>query len=173
MAIVESFRTEFLKYKALTEKAIAQLDGPQLSATPPGGGNAIATICWHVAGNLRSRFTDFLTSDGEKPWRVREEEFEPRSVTNEELLAEWESGWSALIGALDGLTDDHLQQQITIRSESMTVVAALLRALAHTSSHVGQVVYAAKALKGGEWTYLSIPPGQSDAFNKGAFTRQS
>ncbi len=166
MAVIEGFRTEFLKYKALAEKAIAQLDGPQLSAMPPGGGNSIATICWHVAGNLRSRFTDFLTSDGEKPWRQRDEEFEPREVTKDELLARWESGWSALLGALGELTDDHLDARITIRNESMTVLSALLRSLAHTTSHVGQIVYAAKALKGADWDSLSIPPGQSRQFNR-------
>ena len=166
MPVIEGFRLEFLKYKALAEKAIAQLDAPQLSAVPPGGGNSIATICWHVSGNLRSRFTDFLTSDGEKPWRARDEEFEPRQVSKEELLQKWETGWAALAGAFDGLDDDQLETRITIRGESMTVVSALLRALAHTSSHVGQILYAAKMLKGADWTYLSIPPGQSETFNR-------
>jgi uncharacterized damage-inducible protein DinB len=166
MAIVEGFRIEFLKYKTLAEQAIAQIEGGQLAAAPNGGGNSIATICWHVAGNLRSRFTDFLTSDGEKPWRKRDEEFEPREVTREELLAKWETGWAALVGALDGLTDANLSDTITIRQEPMTVLTALLRSLAHTSAHVGQIVYAAKALKGQEWGYLSIPPGQSEQFNQ-------
>jgi hypothetical protein len=166
MPVIEGFRLEFLKYKALAEKAIAQLEGPQLSAVPPGGGNSIATICWHVSGNLRSRFTDFLTTDGEKPWRARDEEFEAREVSKEELLQKWETGWAALAGAFDGLEDNQLETRITIRSESMTVLSALLRALAHTSSHVGQILYAAKMLKGADWTYLSIPPGQSETFNR-------
>jgi uncharacterized damage-inducible protein DinB len=166
MAVIEGFRIEFLKYKALAEKAIAQLDGAQLSAVPPGGGNSIATICWHVAGNLRSRFTDFLTSDGEKPWRARDEEFEAREVTKAELLEKWETGWTPLVGALDGIDDSHLETRITIRGESMSVLSALLRSLAHTSSHVGQILYAAKMLKGADWTYLSIPPGQSETFNR-------
>lgn len=166
MAVIEGFRTEFLKYKALAEKAIAQLDGPQLSTAPVGGGNSIATICWHVAGNLRSRFTDFLTSDGEKPWRARDEEFEAREVTRDELLEKWNTGWTALLEAFDVLDDGHLETQVTIRGESMSVLSALLRSLAHTSSHVGQILYAAKMLKGAEWEYLSIPPGQSDAFNR-------
>jgi hypothetical protein len=167
MAVIDGFRTEFLKYKTLAEKAIAQLDDPQLSAAPPGGGNSIATICWHVAGNLRSRFTDFLTTDGEKPWRARDEEFEARDVTRDQLLQKWETGWTALLEALDGLDDGKLGTTVTIRSEPMTVLSALLRSLAHTSSHVGQIVYAAKMLKGNGWEYLSIPPGQSDAFNRG------
>jgi hypothetical protein len=166
MAVIEGFRIEFLKYKALAEKAIAQLDGPQLSAVPPGGGNSIATICWHVAGNLRSRFTDFLTSDGEKPWRARDEEFEARDVTRDELLQKWETGWAALLAAFHGLDDSHLETRVAIRGESITVLSALLRSLAHTSSHVGQIVYAAKMLRGDGWEYLSIPPGQSDAFNR-------
>ena len=165
MAVIEGFRAEFLKYKALGEKAIAQLDGPQLSVAPPGGGNSIATICWHVAGNLRSRFTDFLTTDGEKPWRARDEEFEAREVTRDALLEKWNSGWAALLEAFDGLDDRHLETPVTIRGESMSVLSALLRSLAHTSSHVGQILYAAKMLKGPDWEYLSIPPGQSETFN--------
>ena len=166
MPVVDGFLTEFLKYKVLAEKALAQLDGPELSLTPPGGGNSIAVICWHVAGNLRSRFTDFLTSDGEKPWRQRDEEFEPRQVTQAELLEKWEGGWAVLLGALDSLTDDNLSDTITIRNEKMTVLTALFRSLAHTSAHVGQIVYAAKALKAADWKYLSIPPGQSEQFNR-------
>ena len=166
MSVVEGFRIEFLKYKALAEKAIDQLDGPQLSATPPAGGNSIAVICWHVAGNLRSRFTDFLSSDGQKPWRQRDEEFVARQVSKDELLSKWESGWSVLVGALEGLTDANLSDTITIRKEPMTVLTALLRSLAHTSAHVGQIVYAAKALKGTDWNYLSIPPGQSEHYNR-------
>ena len=127
---------------------------------------SIAVICWHVAGNLRSRFTDFLTSDGEKPWRHRDEEFESRQVTKGELLAKWETGWSALTGALAELTDADIDRQITIRGESMTVLQALLRSLAHTASHVGQIVYAAKVLRGPDWNYLSIPPKGSEAFNE-------
>ena len=87
--VVESVRAEYARYKALAEGAIAQLSDVELAAPPPGGGNSIATICWHVAGNLKSRFTNFLTSDGEKPWRVREEEFEARTVTRADLLATW------------------------------------------------------------------------------------
>ena len=117
----------------------------------PGGGNSILVICWHVAGNLRSRFTDFLTSDGEKPWRNREEEFQDRAATRAELLAHWEMGWSALLDALAGLTDSDLARTVTIRGQPLRVHEALLRSLAHVSYHVGQVVYAARALRGGAW----------------------
>src|SRR6266404_2043866 len=105
-SIIDSIRAEYLRYKALAEGAIDQLDDADLSAPGPNGGNSIAVICWHISGNLMSRFTDFLTSDGEKPWRQREEEFRARTVTKAELLAKWEEGWAALLGALTDLTDD-------------------------------------------------------------------
>ena len=166
MTVIETLRVEFVKYKALAEKAIEQLDESQLAVVPGGTGNSIATICWHLSGNLRSRFTDFLTSDGEKAWRKRDEEFEPRAVARTELLEKWESGWQALTGALESLTDADLQRTVTIRGEAHSVVQALVRALAHVSSHVGQIVYAAKMLRGEAWSYLSIAPGQSEAFNQ-------
>ena len=165
MAMIESIRAEYLRYKSLGEKTIAQLDGAALSAPPAGGGNSIATICWHVSGNFRSRFTDFLTSDGEKPWRKREEEFEARAVTRDELLDKWNEGWSVLLSTLDSLTDADLDRTVTIRNQGLSVCEALLRSLAHASYHVGQIVYAAKAALGPEWRYLSIPPGESDRYN--------
>lgn len=165
MAIIESIRGEYLRYKALAEAAIDQLTDSELSSAP-NGGNSIATICWHVSGNLRSRFTDFLTTDGEKPWRHREEEFEPRAVTRADLLAKWEQGWDALLHALGDLSDAQLEATITIRGERFLVHEALQRSLAHTTYHVGQIVYAAKALRGSNWKFLSIPPGGSDAFNR-------
>jgi uncharacterized damage-inducible protein DinB len=161
-SVVESIRAEYLRYKQLAEKSIAQMDDSQLSAPGPHGGNSIAVVCWHISGNLRSRFTDFLTSDGEKPWRHRDEEFVNRSVTRSELLEKWEQGWRVLLGALSELTDEHLQQTVAIRREPLRVHEALHRSLAHTAYHVGQIVYIAKFLRGGDWTYLTIPPGQSD-----------
>ena len=165
-AVVQSVTAELRRYKALAEAAIAQLDDSRLAAAPPGGGNSIATICWHVAGNLRSRFTDFLTTDGEKPWRRREEEFAPRAVTQAELLGHWEEGWAPLFEALATLSDADLDRSITIRGQAFRVDEALHRALAHVSYHVGQIVYAARASAGPAWRYLSIAPGQSEAFNQ-------
>ena len=165
-AVMESITGEFRRYKALAEAALAQLSDAELTAAAPGGGNSIATICWHVAGNLRSRFTDFLTSDGEKPWRKREEEFLARQVTHAELRAHWEQGWAALLDALGALRDSDLDRSVTIRGQAFRVDEALHRALAHVAYHVGQIVYAAKATRGADWRYLSIPPGQSDAFNR-------
>jgi uncharacterized damage-inducible protein DinB len=166
MTIVESIRGEFVRYKALAEGAIAQVPDAQLSTTLGDTANSIAVICWHVSGNLRSRFTDFLASDGEKPWRKREEEFAARSVPRAELLAKWNQGWEVLLAALDGLADAQLTDTVTIRGQQFLVHEALHRALAHVSYHVGQIVYVGKALRGAEWRYLSIPPGQSDAYNK-------
>src|SRR5216117_1113658 len=100
-AIIASITAEYLRYKALAEAAIAQISENELAMPGAGGGNSILTICWHVAGNLRSRFTDFLTSDGEKPWRNREEEFQARTVTKPELLAHWEQGWGPLLTTLE------------------------------------------------------------------------
>jgi uncharacterized damage-inducible protein DinB len=164
-SVIESITGEYQRYKALAEGALSQLSDDQLVAPAAGGGNSIATICWHVGGNLRSRFTDFLTSDGEKPWRRREEEFQPRSVTMPELLMHWESGWSTLFATLAALRDADLSRTVTIRGQALRVDEALHRSLAHTSYHVGQVVYAARALRGTTWRFLSIPPGQSEAFN--------
>ena len=165
-SFVESIRAEYLRYKSLAEAAVAQLDEAQLSAPGPGGGSSIAVICRHVAGNLRSRFTDFLTTDGEKPWRQREEEFQARTVTRDELLATWNEGWGALFGALDGVADGDLARTVTIRGQPLLVHEALHRSLAHASYHVGQIVYVAKGMRGADWTYLSIPPGSSDAYNR-------
>jgi hypothetical protein len=163
-AIVTSIREEYGRYKALADAAIRQTSDGDLSKSW-GESNSIAVICWHVSGNLRSRFTDFLTSDGEKPWRQRDEEFETRAVSREDLLAKWEQGWVALQGALAGLTDDHLSQTVTIRGKGLHVYEALHRSLAHTASHVGQIVYLAKALRGADWQTLSIPKGKSAAYN--------
>src|SRR6266542_5743048 len=113
-SVIESITGEYKRYKALAEGALSQLTADELVAPAPGGGNSIATICWHVGGNLRSRFTDFLTSDGEKPWRKREEEFQARSVTMAVLLAHWESGWSALFVTLAALRDADLSRSVTI-----------------------------------------------------------
>ena len=164
-SVIQSIAGEYRRYKALAEGALAQLSDGEICTPAPGAGNSIATICWHISGNLRSRFTDFLTSDGEKPWRNREDEFQARSVTKAELLAHWEEGWSSLFMALGALDDADLGRTVTIRGQALGVDEALHRSLAHTSYHVGQVIYAARALRGSAWRFLSIPPGQLAAFN--------
>jgi uncharacterized damage-inducible protein DinB len=163
--MVASIQAEYLRYKGLAEAAIAQLSDADLVAPGPGGGNSVAVLCWHLAGNFRSRFTDFLSSDGEKPWRRREEEFQRRSVPKAELLAYWEGGWAVLLHALEGLSDADLEREVTIRGQPLRVAEALHRSLAHASYHVGQIVYQARGLKAGDWGWLSIPPGQSERYN--------
>lgn len=165
-ALIESFEAEYLRYRKLGEDAMRQLSGPELCAAAPGGANSIATLVWHVSGNLRSRFTEFLTSDGEKPWRHRDEEFEPRVASVEEVLRKWEAGWQVLFDSLKALKDSDLERQVTIRQQPLFVREALVRSLAHAASHVGQIVLLARAARGAGWTYLSIPPGKSDEYNK-------
>ena len=163
--VVGSIESEYRRYKSMGEKTIDQLSHEELVVRGSPESLSIATIVWHVAGNLLSRFTDFLTSDGEKPWRERESEFEPREVSREELVDKWEEGWSALFGALEPLTDEDLTRSITIRGVPLTVCESLHRSLAHASYHVGQMTYIGKMLRGEEWTYLTIPPGGSAAYN--------
>jgi proteasome lid subunit RPN8/RPN11/uncharacterized damage-inducible protein DinB len=166
MNVVESIRAEYLRYKSLAEAAIRQVPDDQLSAAASADSNSIAAVCWHVSGNLKSRFTDFLSADGEKVWRNREEEFEARQVTRQALLAKWEDGWAALVTALSGLTSADLEREVTIRGQAIPVIDALHRSLAHTSYHVGQIVFVAKAAAGDRWTSLSIPKGQSATYNQ-------
>ncbi len=163
---IDSVRSEYGRYKALAEGAIAQLADEDLGRAPEGNGSSVSTLVWHVSGNLTSRFTDFLTSDGEKPWREREEEFAPRQVSREELLEKWDEGWDRLFGALDHLAGSDLGRIVTIRGAELRVIEALHRSLAHTAYHVGQIVYLAKLLRGGSWEYLSIPPGGSEAYDR-------
>jgi len=164
--VVASIEGEYRRYKQLGEAAFAQLADEQLGVSGGAGGNSIAALVWHVSGNLASRFTDFLHSDGEKPWRDRESEFERRTVARAELDAKWEQGWRVLLSALAGLTDAHLAQPVAIRGVALPVVDALHRSLAHTAYHVGQIVFLARALRGGEWKWLTIPPGGSGAYNQ-------
>ena len=164
-ALVKSIEAEFRRYKALAESALAQVPEPALSQAGPSNGNSLAVICRHVSGNFKSRFTDFLTTDGEKPWRNREEEFAPRSVSRAELLADWAEGWDVVLGRLHELNDADLARTIRIRGQSMAVHEALHRSLGHLSYHVGQIVYLAHAFCGEAWRYLTIPPGGSAGYN--------
>ena len=163
--ILESIEGEYRRYKTMTEKAVEQLTDEQLIQLGSPGGNSVATLMWHISGNLASRFTDFLETDGEKPWRKREEEFLPRNVTRGELLGKWEWGWAVLFESLSQLSDSHLYLNVKIRGVTLAVHDALHRSLAHTSYHAGQVVFLAKAFVGDNWHYLTIPPGGSAAYN--------
>ncbi|HYF51589.1 MAG TPA: DUF1572 family protein [Planctomycetota bacterium] len=163
-ALIESIEVEYKRYKTLGESAIAQVSDQEL--TQPFGGNSIAVIVWHLAGNLTSRFTDFLTTDGEKPWRKRDEEFIARETSKAEALTRWEPGWKVLFATLAALSDADLNRTVTIRNQTLLVHEALHRSLAHASYHVGQIVLIAKSFRGSEWKYLSIPPGGSQAYNQ-------
>ena len=164
--VVASIEGEYRRYKALGEGAFRQLKGSELTQAAPGEGNSVATLVWHIAGNLASRFSDFLTSDGEKPWRDRESEFTRRVVTPEELVRKWDTGWQTLSDALRTLSDEDLGRTVTIRGQPLSVTEALHRSLSHASYHVGQIVFLAKSILGARWEYLSIPPGQSTEYNK-------
>jgi uncharacterized damage-inducible protein DinB len=163
--LLEAIEEEYRRYRALAEAAIRQLGPDDLDRKPVPEANSVAILVWHLSGNLKSRFTEFLTSDGEKPWRKRDEEFEERRVSHDELLAKWNEGWEVLLATLAALSDDDLGASVTIRGQALTVREALMRSLAHASYHVGQMVLIARALRGSAWSFLSIPPGGSAAYN--------
>jgi Protein of unknown function (DUF1572) len=166
------FNTSYLKdsidvlryYKRLAERAIAQVPDQALVAAPDSESNSIAIIVKHLAGNMRSRFTDFLTSDGEKPDRKRDTEFEAPPKTRADLMAMWEAGWQLVFSALTPLTEAQLSQKIYIRSEAHSVTQAINRQIAHYAYHVGQIVYVAKHFAGANWTSLTVPKGKSEEF---------
>ena len=164
--LIEDFRGEFQRYRSLGERALAQTPDDALNLVPSPEGNSVAMIVRHVGGNLVSRFTDFLTTDGEKPDRDRDREFETRSYSRAEVEAWWQKGWSAVETALAGLDDDTMGTTVTIRQQPLTVHAALSRSIAHIAYHVGQLVLLARMYTAGPWESLSIPRGQSEAFNR-------
>jgi hypothetical protein len=158
---------EFKRLKALGDGAVSQVSPKHFFAIPAPGDNSIAMIVKHVGGNLTSRWTDFLTSDGEKPGRDRDTELQILADdTQERLLAAWEKGWGALFAALEPLAAADLNRTITIRGEALSVVQAINRQLTHYAYHVGQIVYVAKHYAGKSWRSLSIPMGASAQFNR-------
>jgi uncharacterized damage-inducible protein DinB len=163
---LDSFRKLFVYYKDLSEKAIQDLTDEELHHKFASDANSIAIIMKHLAGNMVSRWTDFLTSDGEKSWRNRDQEFVDDFNSREALIAYWESGWTCLFNAIKPLKEKDLGKFVTIRSEKHTVAEALNRQLAHYAYHVGQIVFIAKCHRGKLWKSLSIPKGASDAFNR-------
>jgi uncharacterized damage-inducible protein DinB len=162
--VVETIASEFRKTRQLADRAIAQLTDDELHARLDPEANSVAMLMAHMAGNMRSRWTDFLTTDGEKPWRTRDAEFEPPPLARGDLVASWEAGWQVLFDTLAGLTDDDLTRPIMIRGEAQTALAAMLRQVSHYAGHAHQIVLLAKHLKGAEWTVLSIPRGGSAAY---------
>lgn len=162
---LETTRANFASQKRLAEKAIAQLADDQLYVALATEDNSIAIIIKHLHGNMRSRWRDFLTTDGEKPDRHRDTEFETPPGERAELMALWEAGWQTLFAALESINSDNLNSTITIRGENHSILEAIERQLAHYSHHVGQIVYVAKSLKGDDWQTLSIARGQSQHYH--------
>jgi len=156
-AFLDSIRARFQMYRELAEKTFEQLDDDDFYYRPDPASNNIAILIQHMAGNLRSRFTNFLNSDGEKPWRNRDQEFEDQHLDRSQLMHLWQEGWSCLFDALDNLREQDLIKHVTIRDEPLTVIDALHRQLAHHAYHVGQIVYLGKVLKKNRWKTLSIP----------------
>ncbi|MDE3150243.1 MAG: DUF1572 domain-containing protein [Acidobacteriota bacterium] len=156
----------FRYYKELAERAMEQVTDEQLFATLDEEANSIAIIVKHMAGNMRSRWTGFLTTDGEKPNRNRDSEFFDPPATRKALLVEWEDGWATLFRALEPLTDADLGRTITIRGEAHSVMQAINRQLAHYAHHVGQIVLLAKHFAHDHWQSLSVPRNASAEFNR-------
>lgn len=161
----DALRT-FRDYKKLGERALAQLDDQDLFRTIDHESNSIAIIMKHLAGNMLSRWTDFLTTDGEKPERNRDMEFVMLpETTKQQMLAYWEKGWQCAFAAIEALTPDDLMRTVRIRGQDHTVIQAITRQIAHYANHVGQIVYLAKHFKGGAWQSLSVPRNKSAEFN--------
>ena len=159
---IEEARRSFEEYKQLAEKAFAQLTPPDWTRTLDPESNSIAIIVKHLAGNMRSRWTDFLTSDGEKPDRNRDQEFElSPATTPEEIRRWWDSGWDCVFNALAGLSDADLDRKVVIRGQHYSVMHAINRQLLHYAQHIGQIVLLAKHYRGPQWQTLSVPRGKS------------
>jgi|SRR6218665_2304317 len=169
---LESIRKQFLYYKTLGEKAMGQLEPEQLFVSINEDTNSIAVIVKHLSGNMLSRWTDFLTTDGEKEWRNRDDEFEQTIKTKEELLEIWNKGWNCFFNAINGLSPDQLDTIIYIRNEGHTVIEAINRQLAHYPYHIGQMVFYAKMLKQSDWDSLSIPKNKSTDYNSDKFSKE-
>ncbi|RFZ81810.1 DUF1572 domain-containing protein [Mucilaginibacter terrenus] len=166
---LQSVRKQFEYYKSVGERTMDQLTDNELFWKYNEDSNSIATIVKHLWGNMLSRWTDFLTTDGEKPWREREAEFDNDIKDRAELLIKWNEGWQCLFNALDTINQDNWQTDVYIRNERHTITDAINRQLAHYPYHVGQIVFIAKMLKAEAWTSLTIPRGNTDEFNKEKF----
>ena len=169
---LEGARKLFRYYKKLGEGAIAQLSDEEVLARPNEASNSIALIVHHLSGNMLSRWTDFLTSDGEKPWRNREAEFEVAYPDKKTMMEAWEKGWKCLLDTVDQLKPSDLPTVVYIRNEGQTVLDAIQRQLAHYPHHVGQIIFQAKILKGSAFQSLSIPKGNSAKFNEEKFNQK-
>jgi hypothetical protein len=170
---LEEARRQLRGHKRLAEGALAQLRDEELFIALDKEANSIAIIMKHIAGNMRSRFTDFLSSDGEKPDRHRDQEFEITSTTTRaQVMRWWDDGWAIVFSALDGLTPEDVTRTVTIRAEPHTVLQAINRQIAHYAYHIGQIVFLAKHFRESAWDSLSIPRGKSEEVNRKFLERQ-
>lgn len=169
MQLAEGFLKDIIKrfnnYKDLGDKTLEQLNDEDVIYQPNAQSNSIAMIVQHLHGNMLSRFTNFLTEDGEKPWRKRDQEFDEVILSKAQVIALWNEGWTCLMNTLEALQPDDLMKTIYIRTDPLSVYDALLRQLAHYPNHVGQIQYIGKMCKGAAWQSLSISKGKSEDFN--------
>lgn len=163
---LEAAIKRFKEYRSLGEKTFAQLNDADMQFRPNEESNNIGVIIQHMYGNMLSRWTNFLTEDGEKPWRQRDDEFEVHEFSKQQLTEKWNQGWDLFLKTLESLREDDLSKTVTIRGEALSVVDAIVRQQMHYASHVGQIVYLGKMIKGSSWTSLSIPKKRSQAFNE-------
>ncbi len=165
-AYLDEVRRSLRGYKRLADGALAQIQDAELFYTPDAESNSLAVIVKHISGNMRSRFTDFLTTDGEKPDRHRDQEFEmDAAVRREQLMQWWEDGWKIVFDTIAALKPEDLTRTVTIRQEPHTVLQALNRASNHYAHHIGQILYVAKMIRKTEWKTLSVPRGKSAEYN--------
>ena len=153
-------------YKELGEKTFEQLNDADFHFQPSSESNSIAIMIQHIVGNMLSRFTNFLTEDGEKDWRNRDDEFEVHNYNKQQLIDLWNKGWKCFLDVLESLKEDDLMKTITIRKEQLSVTDAIIRQLAHYPYHIGQIVYVGRLIKNENWKNLSIPKGNSQAYNQ-------
>jgi len=163
--VIESIKSEYQRYKSLAEMAISQVSDDCLHRVLGEDNNSIAVVIKHIFGNLKSRFTNFLDEDGEKPWRERDKEFEEGFESRTDLLRNWEGAWKILFDQLDSLKDSDLSRIVRIRNKELSVIDALERSLAHISYHVGQIVLMSRIHVGKNWKSLSIPRGKSQEYS--------
>jgi len=171
MSLGKEYLTTVIKrlkyYKELGEKTFEQLEEKDLHYFPTSESNSIAIIVQHLTGNMLSRFTNFLTEDGEKEWRQRDDEFEVHDYSKQQVIDLWNKGWECCFHALESITEDDLLTIIYIRKEPLTVIDAINRQLAHYPYHIGQILYIGRMIRNKDWTSLSIPKGQSQQYNTG------
>jgi len=170
--IINNYVRQFSYYKSLADKAVAQVNEQEVFIEPADGSNSIAVIMKHIAGNMLSRWTDIFNTDGEKPWRNRDQEFEILNMNAQELQAYWEKGWDVLLETLESLSDNDLERIIYIRNMGHTLQEAIVRQICHYPYHIGQIVFVAKLMKGEAFTSLSVPKNASDAYNAEKFAKE-